>query len=179
MTEPDPRRGGTRTVTSLNNASVKAIRALRMRKVRRQTGLFAAEGASLLLMARDAGWSPRSVLFLAGSAERGVAATLAQWARGELVSHIDPGRRRQQLELSWPRHGALVRAVIPTGPLADAFGGQLAADSPRGNSGRTLQLQGSTPNLESIWSPMVLETGYLAAIFKVETPGIEPGSAVA
>ena len=108
-----------------------------------------------------------------------VGRVLAQWARGELVSHIDPGRRRQQLELSWPRDGALVRAVIPTGPLADAFGGQLAADSPRGNSGRTLQLQGSTPNLESIWSPMVLETGYLAAIFKVETPGIEPGSAVA
>jgi RNA methyltransferase, TrmH family len=81
MADPDPRRGATRAVTSLNNASVKAIRALRMRKVRRQTGLFAAEGASLLLMARAAGWSPRSLLFLAGSAERGVAATLAAWAR--------------------------------------------------------------------------------------------------
>ena len=81
MADPDPRRGATRAVTSLSNASVKAIRALRMRKVRRQTGLFAAEGASLLLMARAAGWSPRSLLFLAGSAERGIAATLAAWAR--------------------------------------------------------------------------------------------------
>jgi RNA methyltransferase, TrmH family len=81
MTDPDPRRGGTRAITSLNNASVKAIRALRMRKVRRQTGLFTAEGASLLLMARAAGWSPRSLLFLAGSAERGVAAALVTWAR--------------------------------------------------------------------------------------------------
>ena len=35
MADPDPRRGGTRAITSLNNASVKAIRALRMRKVRR------------------------------------------------------------------------------------------------------------------------------------------------
>lgn len=35
-------------ITSLTNDRVKAIRALEMRKVRKETGLFVAEGASLL-----------------------------------------------------------------------------------------------------------------------------------
>ena len=38
-----------KVITSLTNDRVKAIRALEMRKVRKETGLFVAEGASLLL----------------------------------------------------------------------------------------------------------------------------------
>ena len=41
MMRPDLRRA----VTSLQNPTVKAVRALDMRKVRRETGLFVAEGA--------------------------------------------------------------------------------------------------------------------------------------
>ena len=48
-----------KVITSLTNDRVKAIRALDMRKVRKETGLFVAEGASLLVTARDHGFVPR------------------------------------------------------------------------------------------------------------------------
>jgi TrmH family RNA methyltransferase len=73
-------RGGTRTITSLQNERVKMIRSLHMRKARRESGLFVAEGASLLVTARDAGWKPRILVFLAGSAIGGVARDLVRWA---------------------------------------------------------------------------------------------------
>ncbi len=81
MPPPEPRHGKVRAITSLQNASVKAVRALEMRKVRRETGLFAAEGASLLLMARQAGWRVKSLLMLAGSAETAAATALLAWAQ--------------------------------------------------------------------------------------------------
>ena len=76
---PEPLRG-TRAVTSLQNERVKFIRALEMRKTRRETGLFVAEGASVLVSARDAGWKPRTLVFLAGSAAGGVHRELLRWA---------------------------------------------------------------------------------------------------
>ena len=78
---PDPPRGETRAITSLQNERVKLIRSLDMRKARRETGLFVAEGASVLVTARDAGWTPRMLAFLAGSASSGVPAGLVQWAQ--------------------------------------------------------------------------------------------------
>ena len=78
---PDSPRGGTRTITSLQNERVKLIRSLEMRKVRRETGLFVAEGASVLVTARDAGWVPKMLAFLAGSAASGIASGLVQWAQ--------------------------------------------------------------------------------------------------
>ena len=74
-------RAGTRVVTSLQNERVKLIRALEMRKARRDTGLFVAEGASLLLTARAAGWVPKIVVGLAGGQAQ-VAIELARWAAG-------------------------------------------------------------------------------------------------
>ncbi len=79
---PDPRRGATRAITSLQNERVKLIRSLEMRKVRRETGLFVAEGASVLVTARDAGWVPKVLVFLAGSAQAGVHRALLDWAQG-------------------------------------------------------------------------------------------------
>jgi len=79
---PDPRRGATRAITSLQNERVKLIRSLEMRKVRRETGLFVAEGASVLVTARDAGWVPKMLVFLAGSAQAGVHRALLDWAQG-------------------------------------------------------------------------------------------------
>ena len=76
---PEPLRG-TRAVTSLQNERVKFIRALEMRKTRRETGLFVAEGASVLVSARDAGWKPRMLVFLAASAGSGVHRELLLWA---------------------------------------------------------------------------------------------------
>jgi RNA methyltransferase, TrmH family len=77
---PEALRGGTRTITSLQNERVKMIRSLHMRKARRETGLFVAEGASLLVTARDAGWKPKIVVLLAGSAANGVTRDLVRWA---------------------------------------------------------------------------------------------------
>jgi TrmH family RNA methyltransferase len=81
MPPPEP-RGGVRAITSLQNERVKLIRSLEMRKSRRETGLFVAEGASVLVTAREAGWAPRMLVFLAGSAQTGVARGLLAWAEG-------------------------------------------------------------------------------------------------
>lgn len=80
MARPDTRPAGIRAITSLQNERVKLIRSLEMRKARRETGLFAAEGASVLVTAREAGWRPRMLAFLAGSAQSGVPRGLVAWA---------------------------------------------------------------------------------------------------
>jgi RNA methyltransferase, TrmH family len=80
-TRPEPSRG-TRAVTSLQNERVKFIRALEMRKARRDTGLFVAEGASVLVSARDAGWKPQMLVVLASSAAGGIHRELLSWAEG-------------------------------------------------------------------------------------------------
>ena len=79
---PEPPRGSTRAITSLQNERVKLIRSLEMRKVRRETGLFVAEGVSVLVTARDAGWKLKSFVFLAGSASTGIHRELLDWAQG-------------------------------------------------------------------------------------------------
>jgi len=76
MTRPDLRR----TVTSLQNPTVKAVRALDMRKVRRETGLFVAEGASVLVTARAHGWRPKTLLYQPEAADRGIHRQLVDWA---------------------------------------------------------------------------------------------------
>jgi TrmH family RNA methyltransferase len=73
-------RAGTRAITSLQNDRVKLIRSLEMRKARRDTGLFVAEGASVLVTARDAGWQPRMLVLLAEAATAGVHRDLLDWA---------------------------------------------------------------------------------------------------
>ena len=69
-------------ITSLQNEKVKAIRALEMRKVRKETGLFVAEGASILIPAREHGFAPETLVFQAGTAPSGVARGLVDWALG-------------------------------------------------------------------------------------------------
>lgn len=68
-------------ITSLQNERVKFIRSLDMRKVRKETGLFLAEGASVLITARDNGVKPETLVTLAGRAEEGIARVLITWAR--------------------------------------------------------------------------------------------------
>lgn len=67
-----------RTITSLTNDRVKFIRSLEMRKVRKETGLFTAEGVSILVTARDMGFVPETLVFQAGSAKSGMASGLLQ-----------------------------------------------------------------------------------------------------
>jgi TrmH family RNA methyltransferase len=51
-----------------------------MRKERKETGLFVAEGASLLITAREHGFKPETLIYRAGSAKSGVAQGLVAWA---------------------------------------------------------------------------------------------------
>ena len=67
-------------ITSLTNDRIKAIRALEMRKVRKETGLFVAEGASLLITARDNGFVPETLVYQAGTATNGIARGLVTHA---------------------------------------------------------------------------------------------------
>jgi TrmH family RNA methyltransferase len=67
-------------VSSLQNERVKAIRALEMRKVRKETGRFVAEGPSILITAREHGFSPETLVYRAGAAASGPARGLVAWA---------------------------------------------------------------------------------------------------
>lgn len=69
-----------RVISSLTNERVKAIRALDMRKARRETGLFVAEGPSILETARGAEFVPQSIVYQAGSAASLVSRLLIRWA---------------------------------------------------------------------------------------------------
>jgi len=90
---PDPQlvapTSGRRTITSLQNDSVKLIRSLEMRKARRETGLFVAEGASVLLTARDNGWSPRMLVAGPGADEGSTGVALQRWAETAGAERLD------------------------------------------------------------------------------------------
>ena len=69
-----------RSITSLQNDRIKAVRALEMRKVRRETELFVAEGISVLETARQAGWTPETLIYLKDSTLEGVSERLMRHA---------------------------------------------------------------------------------------------------
>ncbi|HRD77836.1 MAG TPA: RNA methyltransferase [Hyphomicrobiaceae bacterium] len=68
------------TITSLQNERIKAIRALEMRKERRETGLFVAEGVSVIETARQRGIFPETLVHLAGSLDTAVARAIVTQA---------------------------------------------------------------------------------------------------
>lgn len=78
-----------RAITSLSNPTVKAVRALHMRKARAESGLFLAEGLKIVVEAVELGHAPRILLFGPEAGEhpllkRAIAATEA--AGGEVLS---------------------------------------------------------------------------------------------
>jgi RNA methyltransferase, TrmH family len=77
-----------RAITSLTNPTVKAVRALHLRKAREETARFLAEGLKIVTEAVELGCAPRILLYGAEAAlhpllRRAVAATEA--ARGEVI----------------------------------------------------------------------------------------------
>ena len=77
-----------RRITSLANPSVKAARALNMRKAREESGLFLAEGLKIVTEAVELGHAPRMLLYGSDAVghpvmTRAMAATTA--AGGELL----------------------------------------------------------------------------------------------
>jgi len=78
----------SRAITSLANPTVKAARALHMRKAREESGQFLAEGLKIVTEAVELGRAPRTLLYSAEIAghpllRRAIAA--AEAARGEAI----------------------------------------------------------------------------------------------
>jgi TrmH family RNA methyltransferase len=78
-----------KAITSLQNDRVKAIRALEMRKERKETGLFVAEGTSILVTARDNGFVPETLVYRAGTAGSGLAQGLVAWGLNSGVECLE------------------------------------------------------------------------------------------
>ena len=77
-----------RVVTSLSNPTVKAVRALHLRKTREASGLFLAEGLKIVTEAVELGRAPEVLMFSHDAGghpllERAIQATLA--AEGEVI----------------------------------------------------------------------------------------------
>ena len=67
-------------ITSLQNPTVKLVRSLASRKGRKQTELFAVEGATMLATARECGWAPKFLFAEEAAAKSGVVRELVDWA---------------------------------------------------------------------------------------------------
>ena len=77
-----------RTVTSLTNPTVKAARALHLRKTREETGLFLAEGLKIVTEAVELGHAPRILLHGPDAREHPLlikAAEAAKVGGGEVI----------------------------------------------------------------------------------------------
>lgn len=69
-----------RAISSLTNDRVKFIRSLDMRKARKESGLFVAEGVSILMTAAEHGVHPETLVVRAESAASGAARDLVRSA---------------------------------------------------------------------------------------------------
>ena len=67
-------------ITSLQNPTVKLVRSLALRKGRKDTELFAVEGATMLAAARECGWTPRFLFAEEAAARSGIVRELVDWA---------------------------------------------------------------------------------------------------
>lgn len=77
-----------KVITSLTNPTVKAARALHLRKEREETGLFLAEGLKIVLEALDQGFVPKTLMFGKDAAQHPLlqrAARDTAAARGQVV----------------------------------------------------------------------------------------------
>lgn len=78
----------SRVVTSLTNETVKAVRALHMRKAREESGRFLAEGLKIVLEAVELGFAPRVVMHTREMADHpllGRVLAAARAGRGEVL----------------------------------------------------------------------------------------------
>jgi TrmH family RNA methyltransferase len=77
-----------RVVTSLSNETVKAVRALHLRKAREESGRFLAEGLKIVAEAVELGFAPKVVMHsreTAGHPVLGRVLEAARGARGEVL----------------------------------------------------------------------------------------------
>lgn len=77
-----------RAITSLSNPTVKAVRALHMRKERDDSGLFLAEGLKIIVEALETGHAPQTLLYGPEASDHPVlkrAAKATAQAGGEVI----------------------------------------------------------------------------------------------
>jgi TrmH family RNA methyltransferase len=82
----------SRAVTSLTNPTVKAVRALHLRKERDETGLFVAEGLKTVTEGVETGHAPRILLYGAEAGSHSLLQKAAQATRaagGEVIEVTD------------------------------------------------------------------------------------------
>jgi TrmH family RNA methyltransferase len=78
----------SRLITSLTNPTVKAVRALHLRKEREESGLFLAEGLKIVIEAIDLGHAPRILMYGPDAADHPLlqrAVHTTQAAGGEVI----------------------------------------------------------------------------------------------
>ena len=78
----------SRTITSLSNDTVKAVRALHMRKERDETGLFVAEGLKTVIEGIDTGHAPKILMHGPDATDHGMmrkAVETTMAARGQVI----------------------------------------------------------------------------------------------
>jgi TrmH family RNA methyltransferase len=92
MTSRSDRPPLSRVITSLTNERVKLIRSLEMRKARRDSGLFVAEGASVLITAREHGWHPRILAHGAEARESRTHRDIIDWALSRGAEGLEVSR---------------------------------------------------------------------------------------
>jgi len=81
MADEPAAAGGVKTITSLANPTVKAIRGLALPKNRKETGLFVAEGLKLVADALEARWPIRSFVYSEAARDRAAIDKTAATAR--------------------------------------------------------------------------------------------------
>jgi RNA methyltransferase, TrmH family len=70
-----------RVITSVSNPTVKAVRALHMRKEREESGLFLAEGLKIVTEAVELGFAPQILMYGRDAADHPLLQSAAQAAR--------------------------------------------------------------------------------------------------
>jgi TrmH family RNA methyltransferase len=68
-------------ITSLQNDKIKFVRSLELRKTRKESGLFVAEGVKVVATARDRGWQPVTLIYEHAETHSPILRDLIAWAR--------------------------------------------------------------------------------------------------
>jgi TrmH family RNA methyltransferase len=82
----------SRAISSLSNPTVKAVRALHMRKAREESGQFLAEGLKIVTEAVELGHAPRTLLYGAEAAAHPLLRQAVRAAEGAGGEAIEVGR---------------------------------------------------------------------------------------
>ena len=109
-----------RQITSLTNPTVKAVRALHMRKERENTGLFLAEGLKIVIEAIDLGHAPHILMYGPDAAAHPLLQRAVQTTRSAGGEVIEVNREVLE-KVSRRDNPQAVVAVFPQAytPLAD------------------------------------------------------------